>query len=313
MKILKPELVVDISKWDYEINTKELEDGGVKAVIVRMGSNQNLDPNFIKHAENISKSTLILMAYHWDDIIYSAENQATWAVKTIKSLGYPVKFLWGDLEQYWINWSLKTPGNPDTISSHMKRYSETMKSLYPNFGIYTGKGFTDSWCPKSSEWIGAYNIWHAQWGIPLPTKDMEWKELKQKWLPNYDLSLSTGVNPLIVSGHQFTGDRVRMRGIYNQYGIWLRTDVSVFNQDFLKYINTGDIPIPPTPIPPTPTTKEYMVTSYKLNVRPTPDTSGTPIKVLNYGDRIQVINITGGWAALASGGYVVTTYIKLVT
>jgi len=307
MKILKPELVIDISKWDYQINTRELEDGGVKAVIVKMGSNKTIDANFRKHAENVAKSNLILMAYHWDDIIYSPVDQAQWAVQTVKSSGYPVKFLWGDLEQYWINWTVKIPGNKSNISLHMQKYSETMKSLYPNYGIYTGKGFITQYAPDMKNWLGTYNMWYAQWGVYLPAKYMEWYELKQNWMPNYDLSLTAGVNPALLYGHQFTGDRVYLRGVYDSRGNWTKLDVSVFNQDFLTSIS--NIPIPP--VPPVPT-KTYMVTSYLLNVRPTPDTLGAPIRVLKQGDLIQVKGIINNWAALAEGGYVYATYVRLV-
>jgi hypothetical protein len=335
MAIITGPFVVDVSKWDVLIKAAELEAGGVQAVIVKMGSGKNLDPKFKQHADAVIKSGMVLMVYHWDDIIFNPVEQAQWVAYTLKPLGYPIKFVWADLEQWWTNWELwyqfqlgKIPATsvprmgPVQLNTHMKSYSDNMKLLFPTtFGIYSNFGFETTYVPAMSTWIGNYMTWAAHWGSnSIPARRMEWAELRANHTPNYSIKLAPGTNVQKLVGHQFTGDCVQMRGIYNNLlGGWAKADVSVFDQNFITYLKTGQIPVtPPAPpvVPPVPVPfVDYKVIHPRINIRGGPWSDAPWIRFAVLGETLHIIAnkpINNGYIQMTDGNWVYFTYIARV-
>jgi hypothetical protein len=68
-------------------------------------------------------------------------------------------------------------------------------------------------------------------------------------------------------------------------------------------------PAMPTPAE-TATACQYVVTAETLNVRKCAGTWCAGIGILEKGQRVDVVRLTGAWAELDSGGFVNETYLK---
>ena len=167
MKIPDPLLAPDVSDWCDHINPKEFEDGGCASVVV--GLYPRFDNNGVKVLSPISrqhcidvagKSAMVLQAYYWDDITVDPIKQADWVVKTIRSEGLPIKWIWIDQEQWWTDWTAwqkargglipmsEVPaGSPAAISSHYESFNRQLHSQMSQSGVYTNNGFVSSWAP----------------------------------------------------------------------------------------------------------------------------------------------------------------------
>jgi GH25 family lysozyme M1 (1,4-beta-N-acetylmuramidase) len=124
-------------------------------------------------------------------------------------------------------------------------FNERIKSNFWQSGVYTNRGFIYDFAPNMNKWLGSYPAWVAHYGRQPGKKIMiTWEQLKRDWLPNYDIILSSGQTNVV--GHQFTGDRCLLPGVYNKFDylpFWpnkgrLPMDVSVFTQLFIDSCRT---------------------------------------------------------------------------
>ena len=322
-------LVIDVSHWDDHLDVPLLKEAGVAAVIVKSGSGMYRDPKFVSHAQAVVDGGLILMAYHWDDIICDPAAQARWVVEDINATGLPVKFIWTDQEQWWTNWdawnaarrneipySAVPRASADNISQHSRIFVKTLNELYPQSGVYANYGFVTTWAPSTEEWLGLYPIWAAHWGRqPKMPIDITWKALQKEWLPDYSLLVPPGAKEELIVGHQFTGDAFRLPGVYDVSGHSVVLDVSLFSEKFLNVISSGQTP-PKPPVEDTPTSStgagEYYVNVYGLNVRKGPGTQYDMIGILSKNTTVSVVGIQGNWAQLDNDTWVYAPYLSAV-
>jgi hypothetical protein len=316
-------LVTDHSLWEVMLRPQELIDGGVTDVILKAGSGLGVDPRFKKNGEEVAKFSkyLRLHAYWWDDPIVSGNAQAEFAAQTLKTTGLPVLSLWGDMEQWWSDWSKwtaaragKIPWNkvpvfkPWSLDAHCKSFAEALTKVWPVTGIYTGRGFITTYAPAMKNWLGKYKIWFAAYGKqPGIATKMTWQEFRENWLPNYDpIYKDTGIVKENIAGYQFTGDRCLLPGGYQDIlGLRRKTmDVSVFQRSFMEQlgevgtIGTNEEPVV-VPEPPVPTGMPYIFLGSHLWVRNLPnETTARLIDSLTKDQRVIVVEIQGLWARL---------------
>jgi hypothetical protein len=312
-------LVTDHSYWEVMIRPQELIDGGVTDVILRAGSGLGIDTRFQKNGEVVAKYSkyLRLHAYWWDDPIVSGNAQAEFAGEKLKASGLPVLSLWGDMEQWWSNWAKWTAARagklpwkdvpvfkPWALDSHSRAFAEALVKVWPVTGLYTGRGFITTYAPTMKYWLGKYKIWFAAWGKqPAVATKMTWKELREKWLPNYDpIYKDTGILKENIVGHQFTGDRCILPGGYQDVLGWRGKvmDVSVFQRSFMEHMGevTGPVPEPVDPNP-VPGGKPYIFLGSHLWVRNLPnETTARLIDSLSKDQRVLVLETQGDWALL---------------
>jgi len=317
--IANPRLVVDISHYDDHIDAQLLKDAGVAAVIVKSGSGMQRDPKFVQHGQAVAEAGLILMAYHWDDIINDPIQQAMFAIEDIASTGLPVKFIWADQEQWWTNWTAwlaarrgEIPytavprASAANISLHNYKFAFILHGLYPQSGVYSNYGFVTSWAPPVKDWLGQYPLWIAHYGHqPKGAVEITWEGLLKEWFPDYPLLLPPGSKEEWVFGHQFTGDAFRLPGVYGPANQSLPVDVSIFAEEFLNVISAGNVPPKPpeSPEPPTPPmgATAYYVNVPALNVRSGPGTTYAVVGTLIKNTTVQVDRLQGQWAHLVGG------------
>jgi hypothetical protein len=330
LKILDPVLVPDVSVWCDHINPKEFEDAGCASVVVGLypvidsKGAKVLSPISRQHCiEVASKSSMVLQAYFWDDIIQDPIKQADWVVQTIRTEGLPIKWIWADNEQWWIDWtawqqarggiipwSSVPAGSPANINSHFANFNRQLHSQVPKSGVYTNNGFITTWAAGMDTWLPQYRAWVPHYGRqPKETTQMTWKQFKEKWLPNYDIILSAGQRPELVAGHQFTGDICILPGSYNRYGGMLALDVSVFSKAFIDEIGGT---IPPAPPPAPPATVDYVVLYARVNVRAYPSSNAAWVRFAVKDEVLHVVKIENGWAQLLDGTFVFAGYIKAI-
>ena len=326
-------LVIDISKWQDHVKPEELE--GVEAVILKSGSGMFRDPKFEKHGAVIANAGITLMAYHWDDITVDPAEQAEWALEDIAKVGLPVKFIWADQEQSWVDWdefreaalskipwsSVKRAASKN-ISSHNNTFMRTLSALAPKglCGVYTNRGFTSSWAKETKSWIGNYQLWVAHYGNqPKKRTEMTWAELKQKWLPDYNPALPEGADVKKLLGHQFTGDRCLLPGVYRNATELSPLDVNVFDGAFIdqikeskvlvkaKKVEVNEPPVWPTNL--AGADSKFIVNVHALNIRKGPGVDFDVQGILTNNQQVTATERQGKWAKLASGGWVYAAYL----
>lgn len=314
-------LVTDHSHWEALIKSKELIDGGVTDVILKAGSGMTPDDRFQKNGEDVAKNSnyLRLHAYWWDDPIYSGNMQVDFAVQTLKKSGLPVLSLWGDMEQWWMDWNKWSAARqgklswsqvpvfrPSALESHHRSFAQAMTRMWPVTGIYTGRGYITSYAPAMKNWLGSYKIWFAAYGRqPSTATKMTWKELRENWLPDYDpVYKDTGIVKENIVGHQFTGDRCLLPGAYSDsLGLKRKAmDVSVFSKAFMEQMGevggVGPIEQPEDQVV-TPSGTPYIFLGSHLWVRNQPnETTARLIDSLSKDQRVNVLEIQGEWARI---------------
>ncbi len=334
MKILDPVLAPDVSVWCDHINPKEFEDAGCGSVVVGLyptverNGVKVLSPISRKHCIDVAtKSSMVLQAYFWDDIIHGYKQQVEWLVSTIKTEGLPIKWIWIDQEQWWLDWTAwqqarggKIPwssvpkGSPANINSHYEIFIRQFHSQIPQSGVYTNNGFVSTWAPEMNRWLSQYYAWVPHYGRqPKEATRMTWEQLKQSWLPDYEIALSAGQKPGLVAGHQFTGDIFMLPGSYSKYGSVLPLDVNVFSKTFIDGIRSGDLGSSTTPNPvPQPATVDYVVLYARVNVRAYPSSTGTWVRYAVKDEILHVVKIENGWAQLPDNTYIFAAYLGAV-
>lgn len=103
----KPEnavLMIDVSKWQKEINWKKVKEAGIEYAMIRIGTQKDIDKDsrmdvyFTRNYEEATKNGIKVGVYYFSYArsIKDAKKQAEWVLKTLdnKKLDLPVAFDW---------------------------------------------------------------------------------------------------------------------------------------------------------------------------------------------------------------------------
>jgi hypothetical protein len=245
-------IVVDISRYQQRIDLQELQTGGVKHVIIKAGGGVTVDAMYHRHAEKCLANNMPVSIYYWADPTIAPDAQVQILLEEAEI--YPISHIWVDIEQWWSVWAdwYKALQNKLAWSAVARFRPEKLNDFYFNFveklkagskkpvGIYTSYGFVTSYAPTMSKWLANYDIWVAHFSKVVPKGEtMTWQRFMKLYAPNFSPLLPPGANPARVLGHQFTGDRIRLPGMYSlpTGGALSGADVSVFNSEWLEKIS----------------------------------------------------------------------------
>jgi exopolysaccharide biosynthesis protein/GH25 family lysozyme M1 (1,4-beta-N-acetylmuramidase) len=307
-------LVVDIARYTAGIDPLPLHEGSVQLVILKA------DNLFATNGKILVNSGMPIAAYHWIDPTKDAAQQVTQTLDLIKQSGLPVLAIFPDLEQYWgkwdewykaiqgtLSWSMVSRLGGDKISSHAKQVFEGFKAAgYKTIG-YTRASFVKDYAPQASAWMPDYQWWLAHY-ISIPNQTLTWAELKTNILPkvNFAPALPANLTAAHVVGHQFTGDKLSLPGLYGdvERKKFSAADVSLFDEQFLKGlgIGTGTGNIEDIPLTPLVVNGQYeaVVTAVALNVRSGPGIEYPRLYTLAGGAKVELTASNKGWAKIKS-------------
>lgn len=316
------ELVVDVSKYQVTIKPDEMPVG---MIIVRVAGGLTQDTKFREHADKTLAAGKRLGVYAWDDPNISSARQVDAWLSYLKPYEGLVHSIYPDYEQWWsvwgewyqaiqgtLNWGLLQKFNKDKLSIHYQMTSSYLKLVWKGKQApYTSKGFVDEYAPRMNDWLGEYPNWIAQYGYhPSKRIEVSWDELIRDWMPKYTVSAPVGTRQLV--GHQFTGDRLLLPGMYDYYGRRSPADVSVFDaswiHDDLPQPNIPDenVESPPPPVEVVKPVFSGVVQIPLLNVRAEPNVNSRDIGDLYAGDHVDVYEVAvreewyrtdAGWVA----------------
>ena len=285
MKIQGP-LVIDVSLWDDHLNIQELIDGGVQSVILGLYKKWSLfryvlNDNCKRILDQVCASPLILQTYYY----YYPQNdplqEADWFCDQMA--GYPVRYAWLDAE------NASAAMDPKLRSEQYRRFALELHTRFPNSGVYTANWFISANAPEMNLWLPHYRAWVSHYGHQPPAAEaMSWATLKAEWLPNYDIILAPGQLPAQVVGHQFTGDRCELPGVYDAKNVRRTLDVSEFTPAFMAELSGQAQPPVSAPIY-TPLPNYAAKPGYNPNVHSGSGT-GPVIGVLMTGTKVCVDN-----------------------
>ena len=97
-------LMIDVSKWDKEINWKKVKEAGVEYAMIRLGTQKSLDAEsvmddyFVKHITNAQANGIKVGVYYFSyaNDVEDAKEQAEWVLDKIKdyNIDLPICFDW---------------------------------------------------------------------------------------------------------------------------------------------------------------------------------------------------------------------------
>ncbi len=313
------ELVVDVSKYQDHIVLDDMQL--VSMVIVRLAGGLTEDPKFRQHADAVLTAGKKLGVYAWDDPNITSQRQVDAWLSFLKPYEGYIHSIYPDYEQWWsvwgewyqalkqkIAWSTLQKFDKTKLSLHYETTSMCLqKSTQIKQASYTSKGFVDSYAPDMNRWMGKYPGWIAQYGKqPAQVVVLEWEDLLKNWLPKYQVSVPVGTQNLI--GHQFTGDRCKLPGMYDAYNRRSPADVSMFSKAWLSdSIFTEqpiEIPIEEVPL------FSGVVQTLQLNIRSEPSATSRDVGDLLYGSSVNVYEtaIKETWYRIGENQWVAGLY-----
>jgi len=299
-------LVVDIARYTEGVDALPLHEASVQMVILKV------DSQFLKNASILANSGMPIAAYHWIDPTVDADQQVANTLNTLRTSGLPVLAIFADFEQWWSNWdqwykailkelswNLVSRFSANKLSGHAKQVLEGLAaSEWKTFG-YTRASFVDEFAPEASSWIPEFRWWLAHY-ISIDKQTLSWAEFKARILPLVDFlpAMPPGLARDQVVGHQFTGDKLFLPGLYEDVFRIERAkaDINFFDEDFM--IEIGAVPNP-NPLP-EPLHEAIVTASPRLNVRSGPSTSHPILYKLMEGEPVKIAELNNGWARLRS-------------
>ena len=254
--IERKELVVDFAHHTPLVEPEELLAAGVQLAIIKA------DGMFREHAQRCIDAGLPVCAYHWEDVTWSSSGQVKQTLDIVEGMDIVGVMLdwehwWSSWGDWWqaiyknIAWNAVRVASPSSISSHAEETVRLLKEAGIYVFGYSSKNFIDTYvAPYSSNWINELDWVMAHYRYqPASAVDISWEELKEKWLPDYE-----PLKPLVldidkVIGHQFTGDRFGLPGMYANTTKTkrARADVNVFNKVWLDKLlsDEPEVTVPP--------------------------------------------------------------------
>ena len=303
---MQKKIVVDIARYTEGVDALSLHEASVQMVILKV------DKQFLKNAKILANSGMPIAAYHWIDPTVDADQQVARTLNFLRTSGLQIQAIFADFEQWWSNWeqwhqailkelawNLVSRFNANKISSHAKMvFEEFAASEWKTFG-YTRASFVDEFAPEAASWIPEYRWWLAHY-ITIEKQTLSWAGLKARILPLVDFlpAMPPELTRDKVVGHQFTGDKLFLPGLYEDVFRMKRAkaDVNFFDEDFLTEI--GAVPNP-KPLP-EPLHEAIVTASPRLNVRSGPSTSHPILYKLMEGAPAKIAELNDGWARLRS-------------
>ncbi len=215
---------VDFARYTPVVKPEELISGGVSLAIIKA------DGTFRENASKCADAGLPIMAYHWCDPTEPVLKQVDRTLEL--TAGLPILGIMGDVEQYWASWSewyavyvyktmawnLMSKLSPSVVSNNARDvFGEFSKEIY-TFG-YSSANIIKQYCePYINSWINNYEWVMAHYRLQPPAGTyVSWEDVNDLWLPDYEPYYPTGLNRENLIGHQFTGDRFAVDGLYQTY------------------------------------------------------------------------------------------------
>lgn len=167
-KPIKERLVgIDVSKWNGDINWKEVKDAGIEFVIIRAGYGTGyIDPYFKKNIEAAIKHDMLVGVY-WFSYAYTnqqAKAEAEKCYKTIKPYKYDITLpIFWDFEYDSVNYAnRKGKTISKKLASNMAdTFCTTIKNKGLHAGIYCNIDYSKNYFTE--EVLKKYHTWIAQW------------------------------------------------------------------------------------------------------------------------------------------------------
>ncbi len=194
-KLEEPELFVDLSHWQEDLNIKALADSGVKGVILRLSRyNMDKDPSFDRFYNEARQNNLKIGCYYFMNAgdTDAALSDAEKVIALITSGGYefdlPV-FYDVENEHDGSGVNLETNGrmkNAETV----KAFCDKLIENGIHAGYYCNRGFARN---NIASWmLTGYPYWGARWDLNDPFDEKEfpnicvWQYSAEGRLPGYD-------------------------------------------------------------------------------------------------------------------------------
>lgn len=160
-------LGIDISKWNGNVNWKEVKKAGVEFVIIRAGYGTGyVDPYFEKNIEAAIENDMLIGIY-WFSYAYTyqqAKAEADKCYKTIKKYKKHITLpIFWDFEYDSVNHANRKGKsiNKKLASGMADTFCTTIKSKGLHTGIYTNIDYTRRYFTQ--EVLSKYHTWVAQW------------------------------------------------------------------------------------------------------------------------------------------------------
>ena len=285
------QLVVDVEEFKKFINPTPLLDAGVRMVVVKA------DGMFKTNGKILANAGMPIASYQYISSSRDAKQQADTIISEIENSQLPLlPVIFLDFEEPF------GAKKSDFNNAFWQRYSKLAEELFETLRErgrhvvgYTRASFVNEFVPQARDWMGDYEWWLAEY-ISIDNQFTTWKRLLEKFLPGtIELRLPFGVPLSNVVGHQFTGDKLSLPGLYgdNDYSA---VDVCLFSGDFLDGI--GATP-KPAPLPPASLIGE-VTASWGLRARKGPGKTFDKTYLLKKGHPVEVLEVKDGWARLRS-------------
>lgn len=301
-------LVLDIAQHTEGVDPLPLFNATVQLVVLKV------DSMFLRNAKLLADTGMPIAAYHWIDPTVDAEKQVAQTLNIINNNHLPVLALFADFEQYWSNWdqwhkaiikllkwNLVARFSPTRLSDHARKVFEGFKAAGREPIGYTRASFVKDFAPQASEWMGNYRWWLAHYG-EYHVETLSWADFKNRILPtvNFFPDLPPSVTADKVVGHQFTGDKFALPGLYGdvQRTRFSAVDVSLFDENFLQEITA----IPNPKALPEVLHQAVVIASPSLRVRSGPNISNAVAYIIKEGTPIEIVEIKDGWAKIRGFG-----------
>ena len=158
---------LDISKWNGNINWKEVKSSGVKFVIIRAGYGSNdIDVKFKQNIENAIENDMMIGIY-WFSYAYTddmARNEAQYCMNVIEPYKDKITLpIFYDFEYDSVDYAKRRCVNitKEKSSSMADIFCKTIKKQGYQSGIYTNIDYAINYF--SEDVLNKYHTWIAQW------------------------------------------------------------------------------------------------------------------------------------------------------
>lgn len=158
-------LMIDVSKWDKDINWKKVKESGVEYAMIRLGTQKALDmesvvdPKFETNIKNAKANGVKVGIYYYSyaNDIEDAKEQAEWVVKQIKNydIDLPIAFDWESWE-YFSEFNISI----HDLNELARAFLDTVASYGYETIHYSSKNYLENiWD------LDDYNIWLAHYTL----------------------------------------------------------------------------------------------------------------------------------------------------
>ena len=303
-------LGMDISSYQPVLDVRQI-DPAVKIAVLKDSQGYLQDPDLIINGRILANAGKTLAAYVWPDPGLPPSANIGPAAVGIDKAGLPLTAVFLDTEQYKSDAGKLL--SPDAISEHARQTYLLAKQAWGRVGVYTNRMFIMSWAPQMALWLSEYQVplWLAEYKLEPSTHTLlDWPSLLKLWLPNYSPDLPLECVPAQVVGHQFSGDRFCLPGVYaNAQLVRSPLDINMFDPAFF----VGSLTSSPTPdAAPAQITSTWECVVPLLYIRSGPSANYSIIGTMKQGDTKQVALIENGWCHFVGDGWSFSGYMKKV-